>query len=60
MTMTREEMVELLLNYVDADGVLCGVEDLAKLLLSEITKANTKGYFRAMKDVAEVARINSL
>jgi hypothetical protein len=60
--MTREEMVVMIQNYTDANGVLCGVEDLAKILLMEIEKANTKGYFRAMKDVREgtVARINSL
>lgn len=59
--MSKEEMVALLQNYTDANGVLCGVEDLAKLLLKEIDKlllkeiekANTKGYFRAMKDIRE-------
>ena len=51
--MTKEEMVVLLQNYTDANGVLCGIEDLAKILVKEIEKANTKGYFRAMKDIRE-------
>lgn len=51
--MTKEEMIELIQNYVGDDGVLYGVDDLARLLLKEIEKANTKGYFRAMKDIRE-------
>ena len=51
--MTREEMTVIIQNYVDANGVLCGIDDLARLLVKEIEKANTKGYFRAMKDIRE-------
>jgi hypothetical protein len=53
--MTQEDMVVLIQNYVDADGVLRGVEDLARLIRSELTKENTKGYFRAMSDIASGA-----
>lgn len=60
--MTREEMTVIIQNYVDANGVLCGIDDLAKLLVKEIEKANTKGYFRAMKDIreGEVERLNAI
>ena len=59
--MTREEIVILIQGYTDNEGVLCGVEDLAKILFKEIERANTKGYFRAMKDIreGEVQRLNA-
>jgi len=59
--MTREEIVVMIENYTDNNGVLCGVEDLAKIIFNEIEKANTKGYFRAMKDIreGEVRRLNA-
>lgn len=59
--MTREEIVVMIQNYTDNNGVLCGVEDLAKIIFKEIEKANTKGYFRAMKDIreGEVRRLNA-
>lgn len=59
--MTREEIVVMIQNYTDNEGVLCGVEDLAKIIFKEIEKANTKGYFRAMKDIreGELQRLNA-
>lgn len=60
--MTKEALIEMLYNYTDDNGVLLGVDDLARLLKSELEKAETRGYFRAMKDIQSgvVEQINSL
>ena len=60
--MTKEDLIVTIQNYTDANGVLCGVDDLARLLMKELEKANTKGYFRAMKDIQSgtLEQINNL
>lgn len=49
--MTRAQLVVTIQNYIGTDGVLYGIDDLARLLEQEIEKANTRGYFRAMRDI---------
>lgn len=60
--MTRAELTVTIQNYIGADGVLYGLDDLARLLEQEIKKADTRGYFRAMRDIQSrnVAQLNSI
>lgn len=62
--MTRNDLISLIEGSLESDIPfnLYGVDRLADLLLKEMSRANTQGYFRAMKDIqsGEVERINSL
>lgn len=62
--MTALEIMELIKEEVSTDiyGDLCGVDRVAEFIECEISKAETRGYFRAMKDIqtGDLERINSL
>jgi len=62
--MTRNDLIRLIEGSLESDIPfdLYGVDRLADLLLAEISRANTQGYFRAMNDIQSgaVERINSI
>lgn len=62
--MTLEEIMKLIEEDVKVDiyGDLYGHDRVAEILMYEITSAESRGYFRAMKDVRDgtVEKLNSM
>jgi len=61
--MDRNALIRLIEGTLESDIPfnLYGTETLADYILEEIAKADTRGYFRAMKDIreGEVQRLNA-
>ena len=62
--MTKTEIMELIKSEVSVDiyGDIYGHERVAEIIEATIKRANTAGYFRAMKDIqtGELEQINNL
>lgn len=62
--MDRNALIRLIEGTLESDIPfnLYGTETLADYILAEIAKADTRGYFRAMRDIRSgaVAQLNSI
>ena len=62
--MTKTEIMGLIKSEVSVDlyGDIYGHDRVAEIIEAAIKRANTTGYFRAMKDIqtGEVERLNNL
>lgn len=62
--MDRNALIRLIEGTLESDIPfnLTGADTLADYILAEIAKADTRGYFRAMRDIQSgaVAQLNSI